>query len=381
MDRLALVEVLSELPDPRSPHGRFHPLPALLALVVLGLLMGRTSLAGIARLGRLFGAPLAQALGFRRGQTPAQSTLSEVLRLLDAQALEALLARWVRSRLPPGVTALSLDGKALRGSRDGAVPGQHLVSAYAPQAEAALGQVRVDAKTNEHKAALQLLGILPLKGKVVLGDAAFCQRDLAEAVVAAEGDYVFTVKANQKGLQTDVAAGFGFEAAARSIAAAFSPGAAACAARPGGDPRGEGPRPGREAGAADDVDPDAAREAAGAGAGLRDPAGADGAGGDDGGGGLRRHQPGAGAGRRGAAAGAGAGALADRELPALGAGRDAGGGRLPGAQGQRAAGAGGAAQRRGTPVAGGAGGEPSGGGGTAQRAAPGGPATDRAARL
>jgi predicted transposase YbfD/YdcC len=238
MAPLVLVEVLSELPDPRSPHGRFHPLPALLALVVLGLLMGRTSLAGMARLGRLFGPPLAHALGFRRGKTPTKSTLSEVLRALDAQALEALLARWVGSRLPAGVAVLSLDGKTLRGSRDGGVPGQHLVSAYAPQIEATLGQIRVDAKTNEHKAALELLGILPLKGQVVLGDAAFCQRDLAEAVVAAEGDYVFTVKANQKGLQVDVAAGFGFEAAARSIAAAFSPATAAGAAPAGGDQRG-----------------------------------------------------------------------------------------------------------------------------------------------
>jgi hypothetical protein len=218
-----LVEVLSELPDPRSPHGRIHPLPAVLGLVVLGLLLGRTSLAGIARLGRLFGAPLAHALGFRRGKTPAKSTLSEVLRALDATALEALLARWVRARLPPDVEALSLDGKALRGSRDGEVPGHHLVSAYAHQVEAVLGQVRVDAKTNEHKAALQLLGILPVRGKVVLGDAAFCQRDLAQKVVAGGGDYVFTVKANQPGLAVDVAAGFGFEAAARAVAAAFSP--------------------------------------------------------------------------------------------------------------------------------------------------------------
>ena len=41
--------------------------------------------------------------------------------------------------------------------------------------------------------------------------------------MAEGGDYVFVVKDNQPGLGTDVAAGFGFEAAARSMAAAFSP--------------------------------------------------------------------------------------------------------------------------------------------------------------
>jgi hypothetical protein len=264
----SLVEVLAELPDPRHAQGRRHPLAAVLGLVVLGLLLGRTSLSGIARLGRQFGTPLAHALGFRRGKTPTKSTLSELLRLLDAAALEALLARWVGPRLPDDLEAFSLDGKALRGSRDGAVPGHHLVAAYAAQADAVLGQIRVDAKTNEHKAALQLLGVLPVAGKVVVGDAAFCQRDLAETIVDAGGEYVFTVKGNQKGLEVDVAAGFGFEAAARSIAAAFPPGTPAAAAAGGGDDRGQGARPVGEADAADDHGPDVAREVAGAEAGV-----------------------------------------------------------------------------------------------------------------
>lgn len=267
MSSLALLDVLAELPDPRSPHGRIHPLPAVLGLVVLSLLLGKKSLSAIARLGRLYGPPLAHALGFRRGKTPTKSMLSELLRALDAGALEAALTRWVAARLPAGLPHLSLDGKTLRGSRDGELPGQHLLAAYAPQAEAVLAQVRVDAKTNEHKAALQLLGILPLAGKVVVGDALFCQRDLAERVVAAGGDYLFLAKGNQKGLVTDVAAGFGFEAAARSVAAAFSPRVAA-AAGAGGDHGGQGARPAGEAHAADDEHPDPAPAVAGAGAGL-----------------------------------------------------------------------------------------------------------------
>jgi predicted transposase YbfD/YdcC len=266
MAALALTEALAEVPDPRSPHGRIHPLPAVLGLVVLSLLMGKKSLSAIARLGRLYGPPLAQALGFRRGKTPAKSMLSELLRALDVQALEAALTRWIASRLPEGLTQLSLDGKTLRGSRDGDVPGQHLVAAYAPQAQAVLAQLRVEAKTNEHKAALELLGILPVRGKVVVGDALFCQRDLAERIVAEGGDYVFVVKDNQPGLATDVAAGFGFEAAARSIAAAFSPRRAAPAAGAGGHGPRQGTRPAGEADPADHADPDAAPEVAGAGA-------------------------------------------------------------------------------------------------------------------
>lgn len=219
-----LLDALAELPDPRSPHGQFHPLPAVLGLVALGLLLGRTSLAGISRLGRQYGTPLAHALGFRRGKTPAVSTLSRTLRRVDADRLEAALGRWVRGRIGPDTGAhVSLDGKVLRGSRGGEIPGHHLVAAYAPHVQAVLAQVRVEADTNEHKAALRLLGILPLTGTVVIGDAMFCQRDLAERVVDSGGDYVLVAKDNQPGLAADVRAGFGFEAAARGTVAATSP--------------------------------------------------------------------------------------------------------------------------------------------------------------
>jgi len=231
MAALSLLEALAAVPDPRSRRGRRHPLPALLALVVLAMLRGCKGPSAIAQFGRDYGTPLAHALGFTRGLTPAASWLSRLLARLDPVAFEAALTGWLRSRWPDAPAGgggtekepLAIDGKALRGSRDGAVPGQHLVAAYAPLAEVVLAQVKVDAKTNEHKAALELLGVLPVKGRVVTGDAIFCQRDLCQEIVTQGGDYLFLVKDNQPGLQADIAAGFGHEAAARSVAAAFPP--------------------------------------------------------------------------------------------------------------------------------------------------------------
>jgi DDE_Tnp_1-associated/Transposase DDE domain len=224
MNPCTLYEALATVPDPRSRRGRIHPLPAFMGLVALALLMGRKSLKSIARFGRQHKAPLAHALGFRRGKTPSASTLSRTLRRFDAQQLEAALSRWIQGRIDTvAFEQISLDGKTLRGSHDGEIPGQHLVAAYASAVEAVLGQIRVDSKTNEHKAALELLGILPLKGKIVVGDAMFCQRDLAEQVVNAEGDYLLVVKDNQRGLEIDIQAGFAFEQTARGIAAATSP--------------------------------------------------------------------------------------------------------------------------------------------------------------
>lgn len=230
MSPLSLLDALADVPDPRGRNGRRHPLLAILSLTVLAMLRGCKGPTAISQFGRDHGVQLAHALGFRRSKTPAPSCLSDLYSALDPVAFEAALSRWIASRTPLPVAgedhlSVSLDGKTLRGSRDGEAPGHHLVSAYAHAHRAVLAQIRVDAKTNEHKAALELLGILPVQGRVVLGDAMFCQRDVCAKIIEQGGDYLFTVKGNQLGLERDIAAGFDFEAGTRSIAAAFSPGA------------------------------------------------------------------------------------------------------------------------------------------------------------
>jgi hypothetical protein len=221
---LTLLDALSQIPDPRKRRGIRHPLPAILSLAVLAMLTGNKSYEAIAQFGRDKGSALAFALGFRRGKTPAKSTFCEIFRSLDVTAFEEVLSRWVRSRLPEGEElVLALDGKTARGSKDGEVPGQHLVAAYAVHCQGVLAQVRVDAKTNEHKAALQLLGVLPLRGAVITGDAMFCQRDVCAKVIKGGGDYVFFAKDNQRSLVVDIGAGLAYQEQARRSAAAFSP--------------------------------------------------------------------------------------------------------------------------------------------------------------
>lgn len=229
MTPISLLEALADVPDPRSRQGRRHSLQAILALTVLAMLRGCKGPSSISDFGRDHGIELGHALGFRRAKSPAASCLSDLYRALDVNAFEAALSRWIASRIPTPAEgdaepqSVSLDGKTLRGSRDGEAPGHHLVAAYAHTHQAVLAQIRVDAKTNEHKAALELLGILPVRGRVVLGDAMFCQRDLCAEIVDKGGHYLFTVKGNQLGLERDIAAGFAFEAGARQIAAAVSP--------------------------------------------------------------------------------------------------------------------------------------------------------------
>lgn len=205
----SLIHVLAELPDPRDPRGRIHPLVPVLSLALVAILGGCSTLAAISQFGRDRGAAFAHALGFRRGKTPAPSTLCELFRVLDAEHLDRLIGQWLAGRHAAGWDVITLDGKTLRGSRDGETPGVHLLAAYAPQAAAVIGQLRVEAKTNEHKAALRLLGILPpLAGAVVTADAMFTHRDVCESVRKKGGEYLLPVKDNQATLLADLTAAF-----------------------------------------------------------------------------------------------------------------------------------------------------------------------------
>lgn len=268
---LALLEVLATVPDPRDPRGIRHPLSAILSLAVVAMLCGAKSYTAIAQFGRDKGCALAWALGFTKGKTPTKSTYSVLFRRLDVTAFESALSRWVASRLP-GADGLhvAIDGKTARGSRDGDAPGHHLVAAYAPAAQAVLAQVRVDARTNEHKAALTLLGILPLQGRIFTGDAMFCQRDVAEKIIDGGGDYVLIVKDNQPSLAVDIRAGLAFGDEKRRQAAAFFPLPGGAAAAGLGSPqRGQGARAAGEAVDPGDDDPDEASGLEGTEAGVR----------------------------------------------------------------------------------------------------------------
>ena len=212
----SLTEILATVPDPRSAMGRRYALPCLLNLMATAMLAGMRSLEAIAQFARDHGTDLTHALGFTSAKTHCKATFSNLLRRLDVAAYEVALARWVTTRCPDLGDQLCWDGKTARGSKDGGLPGVHLLAAYAPHVAAVVGQIRVDRKTNEHKAALELLGVLPLKGKVLTGDAMFCQKEVCAASAEGEGDYLFTVKGNQPTLPFDIASMF-------AESAAFSP--------------------------------------------------------------------------------------------------------------------------------------------------------------
>jgi hypothetical protein len=245
--RGGLLSFLAEVPDPRSRHGRRHPLSAVLALVCCAIMSGAKSYAAIGQWGQDQDLTLMHRLGFTRMPMKAGG-IRKILIALDVTAFEAALTRWAEANLgrpippePAPREAFALDGKSARGSFDGLERAVHLLSLMAHESGLTLAQTAVphgaEDKTNEHKTALGLLDGVDLKGRVVTGDAIFCQRDLSQQVIDAQGHFLWFVKENQPTLLHDIEAAF-----APSVEGAFSPSAAAVLG--GGDGDRDDPRQG-----------------------------------------------------------------------------------------------------------------------------------------
>jgi predicted transposase YbfD/YdcC len=125
-----------------------------------------------------------------------------VFALVDRRHFERSFAAWAQEafRITDG-QVVAVDGKRLRRARDAGEPMLTVVSAWATEAGAALGQVTTDDGEGEISAIPRLLALLDLSGCIVTTDAAGCQTDIAKQITDGGGDYVFGLKGNQAGLR------------------------------------------------------------------------------------------------------------------------------------------------------------------------------------
>jgi predicted transposase YbfD/YdcC len=196
-----------KLPDPRADNHR-HELLEVLFIALLATLCGAEGAADMARFGHSKEELLRRFLPLEHG-VPSHDTFSRVFRLLDPVAFEDVFLKFVRafarfSKLDlTGVIAI--DGKSLRGAyeRGKSATPMHLVNVFAAEARLALASRKAPGR-NETEGALQVLKMLQLKHCIVVGDALFCSRSVAKAILEREGDYVLALKGNQSKLLTAV---------------------------------------------------------------------------------------------------------------------------------------------------------------------------------
>lgn len=189
--RANLVEALATVPDPRRQCKNLrHALVDVLAIGFCGALCGCDDFVEIEEFGRSKESFFRHFLELDNG-IPAHDTFRRVFQAVCPRALQQCLIAWLkglRQRAGPAAPGevVAIDGKTLRrtGDRAQGLGPLHLVSAWASANGLTLGQLAVDAKSNEITAIPALVELLELKGCVVTIDAAGCQKEIAARIVA-----------------------------------------------------------------------------------------------------------------------------------------------------------------------------------------------------
>jgi predicted transposase YbfD/YdcC len=205
---LAIPTYFAKLKDPSRAHRRLHRLQDFLVIALCAVIAGAQDWQDIVTFGRKRRDWLRRFLELPHG-IPSHDTFERVFDRLQPQAFHACFRQWVQAvSAALGIKHVAIDGKTLRGSGSAALGPLHLVSAWATVQHLSLGQVAVDAKSNEITAIPALLELLDLAGAVVTIDALGCQKAIAQQIVEQGADYVLTVKENQEHLLADIQSRF-----------------------------------------------------------------------------------------------------------------------------------------------------------------------------
>lgn len=204
------LSAFEDIPDPRAENAR-HDLGELLVIAFVSVLCGATSCAEMSAFGRAKESIFRDFLKLKHA-IPSHDTFSVVFRMIDPKALDAAFGQVLAdvSALLREGDVIAIDGKSLRGARDKGESARTrmMVSAYASRLRLTLASATAD-KGTELDAALDVLGLIALKGKVVTADALHCNRRTVAAINAQGGDWCLALKANQDSLLSDARACFG----------------------------------------------------------------------------------------------------------------------------------------------------------------------------
>jgi predicted transposase YbfD/YdcC len=199
--------------DPRIDRTRDHKLIDLLTITLCAVICGAEHFTEIALFGKAKLAWFRTFLELPNG-IPSHDTFGRVLSVLDPNQFQSCFLNWIReiAKLKVG-EVVAIDGKRLRGSKDGRTGtlSAEMISAWATSAGLVIGQKHVPEGTNEIATVPELLKVLMLKGCIVTVDAANCQAQNARLVIECGGDYVFALKDNHPALFADVEKAFEFE--------------------------------------------------------------------------------------------------------------------------------------------------------------------------
>jgi predicted transposase YbfD/YdcC len=208
-----LRKAWAQIPDPRSPRGRRHPLVVILALVQAAIVSGATSYAAIRHWIDTAPQEVLQQIGARqdrrtgRYQAPHPDTVCRTLAQVNAAHVDAAYAYHRAGQIvdfyddPDELIPMTVDGKTQRGTATSEKAARHRLGVQLATDAVVVAQIDVASKSNEITAFAPLLDQIGcLKNVVISADMMHTQREHARYLHRRDAFYVFPVGGNQPGL-------------------------------------------------------------------------------------------------------------------------------------------------------------------------------------
>jgi predicted transposase YbfD/YdcC len=210
MKTTRVIDFFSDLNDHRSSNGnKQHELLDIIAITICAVVCGAESWEEISEYGRIKKEWLSSFLSLPNG-IPSHDTFNRVMSSLDPLSFESCFSNWVSSLIVATNEVISIDGKTICGAKVNGKSPIHMVSAWASKNNIALGQVKVNEKSNEITAIPVLIESLAIEGSIITIDAMGCQKEIAKKIISRNADYVLALKENQPELLEEVEDEFRF---------------------------------------------------------------------------------------------------------------------------------------------------------------------------
>jgi predicted transposase YbfD/YdcC len=203
----SIEDHFGSIADPRRDQGKRHQLLDIISIAICASICGADNWVEVAEYGLSKEDWFQSFLTLPHG-IPSHDTFGDVFSRIDPEAFRAAFRSWTaRIAQITEAEVVAIDGKVVRGSKDGVLGRKaiDMVSAWASRAALVLGQVKTADYSNEMTAIPTLLDLLVLQGCIVTIDAIGCQAEIADKILERGGDYLLRVKANQGPLHEDLA--------------------------------------------------------------------------------------------------------------------------------------------------------------------------------
>jgi len=178
---MTLLEMLSDVEDPRSGQGLRHPLPDFLLMVIMAMMSGCNSKREIDRFLKRHHKEFQQSLRLLH-KTPSHVTIGTVFQRIDFEKFASSFNQWALQYVPMSTgNTKAIDGKAIAGTTSHCHNSYQnfvsLVSVFASQRGIVLSCNKIEnGKESEIPAVQQLIRALDVKGEIFTLDALHCQK-------------------------------------------------------------------------------------------------------------------------------------------------------------------------------------------------------------